>query len=249
MNRSCPSSEENGEPPLYILGGQRTIPPDKGLFLEETWRLHPAVCAYTSELFYEGKLRPKDGLERQVIKGSGPIGGAGLYFLPVVHNGNQNSSPEVADAVGRLVRTILAATWVDREGQENPITLEDVISSRLTTRKSSRFSNTCQERGSARWTSSKARKRRPPSIRPQHRAMRRRHEAWSSSTASTGSTSRHPARQMRVDRPWLAQDVHQGNRMIDIGTRVAVFPALHTVLLRSELDRANHQTDVVGIVH
>jgi len=34
----------------HILGGERTIPPHKGLFLQETWRLHPAICAYTSEL-------------------------------------------------------------------------------------------------------------------------------------------------------------------------------------------------------
>jgi hypothetical protein len=32
----------------HILGGKRTIAAEKGLFLEETWRLHPAICAYTS---------------------------------------------------------------------------------------------------------------------------------------------------------------------------------------------------------
>lgn len=52
-----------------FLGGERTISPDKGLFLEETWRLHPAICAYTSELFYDGKLRSRNGLEKQIIKG------------------------------------------------------------------------------------------------------------------------------------------------------------------------------------
>jgi uncharacterized protein len=113
----------------HILGGERTIPPDKGLFLEETWRLHPALCAYTSELFYDGKLRSKEGLERQVIRGPRPISGSGLYFLPVEHTGNQNCSPEEAEAVGNLVRAILAsnATWVDREGRENPVTLDDII--------------------------------------------------------------------------------------------------------------------------
>jgi len=113
----------------HILGGERTIRADKGLFLEETWRLHPAICAYTSELFYDGKLRSKDGLEGQVIKGSGPVIGSGLYFLPVMHHGNQNSSPEEAQAVGDLVRAILAGntTWVDRKGQEKPITLDDVV--------------------------------------------------------------------------------------------------------------------------
>ncbi len=113
----------------HILGGERTIPLDKGLFLEETWRLHPAICAYTSELFYDGKLRSRDGLERQVINGSGPISGSGLYFLPVAHNGNQNCSPEEAEAVGKLVRAILDsnATWIDREGRERPVALDDVI--------------------------------------------------------------------------------------------------------------------------
>lgn len=113
----------------HILGGERTVPADKGLFLEETWRLHPDICAYTSELFYDGKLHSKRGLEQQVVKGAGPISGAGLYFLPVAHSGNQNCSPEEAQAIGDLVRSILAgnATWVDREGQEKPLTLDDIV--------------------------------------------------------------------------------------------------------------------------
>ena len=52
----------------HILGGAHTVPPDSGLFLEETWRLHPAICAFTSELFYDSKLRSKAGLDAQVIK-------------------------------------------------------------------------------------------------------------------------------------------------------------------------------------
>jgi uncharacterized protein len=113
----------------HILGGQRTITADKGLFLEETWRLPPSICAYTSELFYDSKLRSKSGLEQQVIKGAGPVSGSGLYFLPVAHSGNQNCSPEEAQAVGRLVQAILAgnATWVDRQGKEKPITLDDIV--------------------------------------------------------------------------------------------------------------------------
>ena len=80
----------------HILGGEQTIPPDQGLFLEETWRLHPAICDFTSELFYAGKLQSKDGLERQIIKSSGPVSGSGLRYLPVEHTGNQNCSPEEA---------------------------------------------------------------------------------------------------------------------------------------------------------
>jgi uncharacterized protein len=47
----------------------------------------------------------------------------------VLHEGNQNSAPEEADAIQRLVEETLAAgaSWVDRDGQRRPITLEDIL--------------------------------------------------------------------------------------------------------------------------
>src|SRR5262249_15218134 len=82
-----------------LLGGHQTIPADKGLFVEETWRLHPDVCRFTSELFYEARLRPHMGLELQEVRSSGRIRGNGLRYLPVHHEGNQSSAPEEADCV------------------------------------------------------------------------------------------------------------------------------------------------------
>jgi uncharacterized protein len=113
----------------HILDGEHTIPRDKGLFLDRTWRLHPDICAFTSELFYDGKLASREGLEVQVINAAGPISGAGLRYLPVVHHGNQNCSPEEASAIGRLVESILGsgATWIDRDGEQRPVTLDDMI--------------------------------------------------------------------------------------------------------------------------
>jgi hypothetical protein len=113
----------------HILSGEPTISPDKGLFLELTWRLHPDICAFTSELFYDDKLASRKGLEQQVIKAAGPVCGSGLRYLPVAHHGNQNCSPEEAAAVSALVGRILEsnATWVDREGQQKPVRLDDII--------------------------------------------------------------------------------------------------------------------------
>ena len=57
-------------PPWSIYSTeQKTISPDKGLFLEKTWRLHPKLCDFTSEVFYEGRLRPREGLEHKGSKG------------------------------------------------------------------------------------------------------------------------------------------------------------------------------------
>jgi len=113
----------------HILGGKQTLAADRGLFLEETWRLHPAICAFTSELFYEGRLRPHPGLEMQEIRSTGRISGTGLRFLPVTHEGNQSSSPEEADQVRDLVADILSsgASWVDSKGIEQAVTLADIL--------------------------------------------------------------------------------------------------------------------------
>lgn len=113
----------------HILGEHQTMEVDKGLFLEETWRLHPAICAFTSEVFYEGRLESRPGLENQQVRSAGPINGSGLRYLPITHEGNQSSSAEEATAVSELVRSLhdSNATWIDKEGAERPFTPEDIL--------------------------------------------------------------------------------------------------------------------------
>jgi len=113
----------------HILGDHATIPTDRGLFLEETWRLHPEICAFTSELFYESRLHSRPGLDLQRIESNSRINGSGLRFLPVAHEGNQSSCPEEADEIRDLVVQVLDshATWINREGKEAPIGLDDIL--------------------------------------------------------------------------------------------------------------------------
>ena len=61
----------------HLLAGEKTISPDKGLFLEKTWRLHPKLCEFTSEVFYEGRLHPRESLENQKIEGHSWLGRIG----------------------------------------------------------------------------------------------------------------------------------------------------------------------------
>ena len=65
------------------------------------------------------------------------------------------------------------------------------LSLRLTTHKSLRFSNACRERGLARWTSSRAKKRRLRSIRLQRQVTPMHRGGWNSYTASIDLTLRH----------------------------------------------------------
>jgi len=112
----------------HVLGEHATMPPGRGLFLPETWRLAPALCGFTSERFYDGKLRPRDGLHRQRLAGVGGLDGAGLWWVPVEHDGNRNWSAEEVDAVGALVDRLLVpgAQWVDGDGVAHPLTPDDL---------------------------------------------------------------------------------------------------------------------------
>src|SRR4029077_14369033 len=113
----------------HILGTHATIPPDRGLFLEETWRLHPDICAFTSEVFYEGRLLSRPDLDRQAITSKSRINGSGLRHLPVAHEGNQNTDPEEADQICLLVEEILSSgsVWSDRENVVRTIVLDDIL--------------------------------------------------------------------------------------------------------------------------
>jgi hypothetical protein len=113
----------------HILGPHATVPPNRGLFLEETWRLHPLICAFNSELFYDGRLQSRPGLERQKVRSGGTLNGSGLRYLPVEHRGNQSSSPEEADRIRDLVTNILGTgmTWIDRNGVESWVAVHDIL--------------------------------------------------------------------------------------------------------------------------
>ena len=113
----------------HLLNGRATIADDQGIFLTETRRLHPDVCAFTSELFYEGRLVARPENAQQRLNAPDPLGGTGLRFAPVPHSGNQNESPEEVDKVAVAIEGLLksGATWTDKEGETHPIALEDIL--------------------------------------------------------------------------------------------------------------------------
>jgi predicted RecB family nuclease len=113
----------------HLLDGRKTISEAQGLFLSKTWRLHPAICSFTSELFYEGRLISLDGLERQNIQAPEPFSGARLWFVPVVHEGNQSYSTEEVELVAAITETLTrsGSTWTDRSGNQRPLTHNDIL--------------------------------------------------------------------------------------------------------------------------
>lgn len=113
----------------HILGDRRTIPPESGLFLSETWRLSPSICRYISETFYENRLESHDRNSRQRLLGRSRFAGSGLWVVPVEHDGNQSSSEEEVRVVANIVRDLLESgpSWVDLNGVERSLELRDIL--------------------------------------------------------------------------------------------------------------------------
>ena len=108
------------------------MPEDKGLFLAETFRLHPDIASFTSEVYYEGKVTARTGLENQVIlpatANAQVLHGSGLRFVPVTHSGNQARSQEEVQAIVDIVHMYLSGVaWRDKDRKTSILTEKDML--------------------------------------------------------------------------------------------------------------------------
>jgi superfamily I DNA and/or RNA helicase len=112
----------------HILQGAKTIDGKAGIFLDKTWRMHPAINCYISELFYDGKLHPMDSNKLQTLDGNTKFKKPGLYFEPVDHSGNQNNSPEEVQRVKQIVDELLESglKWINTKGEEQLLTKKHI---------------------------------------------------------------------------------------------------------------------------
>ena len=111
----------------HVLDGSLTMPPDRGLFLGTTRRMHPHITSFTSRAYYEDRLHGLPRLERQEILDAGPFSGSGLRYVDVEHSGNSNASPEEAAAVVAAVETLLRGTWRDADDLTHSVTPDDIL--------------------------------------------------------------------------------------------------------------------------
>ena len=89
--------DESGKSILeYLLGDQSTIPPDIGIFLPKTFRMHPDLCCIISEQVYDNRLLSDESTYENILSdelinlGLTP----GIHYVPVFHESNIQGSIE-----------------------------------------------------------------------------------------------------------------------------------------------------------
>ena len=111
----------------HLLGEAQTVQQDRGLFLPTTRRLHPDICDFISEVFYEGRLKPHPETSRQRVGSGGFVEGTGIRFVPVVHDDNQARSREEAEVVADAIRGLIGKSWTDQRGVTRDLGVDDIL--------------------------------------------------------------------------------------------------------------------------
>ena len=106
----------------HILGAAATVPADRGVFLAETRRMHPDICRFVSEQFYDGRLGWHPSCANQHTSHS-----TGLRWIRAVHTGSTTSSVVEADLVHHHIVELLGTTWTDANGLDRMLGAGDVM--------------------------------------------------------------------------------------------------------------------------
>ncbi|HEX6640298.1 MAG TPA: AAA domain-containing protein, partial [Thermoanaerobaculia bacterium] len=104
----------------HLLGTHATVPPERGIFLEHTRRMHPDVCSFVSEVVYEARLRSHTSCANQAVSIDG-IRETGLRFMAVEHEGNTQSSDEEAERIASEIERMLRGTFTNADGRTEPL--------------------------------------------------------------------------------------------------------------------------------
>jgi uncharacterized protein len=106
----------------HVLGEHLTVPDSQGVFLAETWRLHPDVCRFISQQIYEGRLTSHESCVQQSTEF-----GTGLRWLEAHHRRRSTDSPEEAELVAAQIYEMVGTKWVDQQGDVHALSARDFM--------------------------------------------------------------------------------------------------------------------------
>ena len=111
----------------HLLGEHTTIGPERGLFIDQTRRMHPDVCRFISKAIYEDRLESFSDCANQCVDAPGLLTGTGIRYVPVTHEGNTRESPEEAETIKALIADLLEGDYTKQDGTRDPLAPEQIM--------------------------------------------------------------------------------------------------------------------------
>ena len=106
----------------HLLGDAPTVLEDRGIFLERSFRMHPEVAEFISEIVYAGRLHSDESAKRRTTSF-----GTGIRFAPVEHEGNKSASDEEVARIAELIAGMRGGSFTDTDGCPRPLRDDDFM--------------------------------------------------------------------------------------------------------------------------
>ena len=109
----------------HLLGEAPTMPDDRGVFLDKTWRLDPSICTFISEEFYDDRLKPAESIDRKIENRRN-----GLFWIPVPHEDEEPSVDEnqkEAKKIAEIIASFMDGSKFIEDGVGRAMRIEDFM--------------------------------------------------------------------------------------------------------------------------
>ena len=120
---------ESGQSILdYLLEGKDTIPDDRGIFLNKTYRLNSKINDFISSNFYEERLVCDERTDKRIIKfdKKSLIKKDGIHYIQMDHKNNVQTSIEEFEVVKDLMLQLIGSEF-DDNGKKRKLNIEDFL--------------------------------------------------------------------------------------------------------------------------
>jgi len=120
--RDTTSKPQDPDAPEPATHDYATMPPERGVFLDTTRRMHPDVNSFISDVIYEGRLGTHESCKIQKTSS-----GTGLRWIQAEHESCSTKSPIEAQLISDHISDLIGKDWTNADGDEQPLTAEDFI--------------------------------------------------------------------------------------------------------------------------
>ena len=120
---------ESGQSILdYLLEGKDTIPEDRGIFLNKTYRLNSKLNDFISSNFYEERLISDEITDKRLIKFNkkSKIKDSGIHYIEMNHTNNTQTSVEEFEVIKNLLKDMIGLEF-DDQGETRKLTIDDFL--------------------------------------------------------------------------------------------------------------------------
>ena len=112
----------------YLLQGKETIPEDKGIFLDKTYRLHSKINDFISSNFYNNRLVCDPSTDQRTIEFNPNhlIKDPGIHYIEMNHKNNVQTSIEEINMIKKILDQMIGLNCFDGKAKRI-LTIKDFL--------------------------------------------------------------------------------------------------------------------------